>query len=287
MARIVTAAARGLTGREVRVHLGSHEADLIIDELNLEPPPLWNGPSSSAQAADEVIDVAFELGEIAQRNFFNPLGFGLDAAKAITDSIDRWISALPDAGITELQIGEAASVAAHKLADPRLPAALLTASCSSIRLRSRSIVLDAIDITFGQVAVTGSANSEELADWLRVAEVEVPPWATMSIESDNTIRLRHRRFSWLPQLVVAVDVVDGVVVVELNQIILAGKLLMMPKSTRKKWTVAPSQLGLSFAVEGVSTNDDLITLRATQPEWIHSTSLEQLQKLSLDLQSGR
>lgn len=277
--RIVAAAVSGVTGREVRLRLGPHEVDFIIDELNLTPT-LWTGQASPARATDEVIDVAFELGEIAQRNTFNPFGFSFDAAKAITGSINRLTGARSEVGLTELPIAEAASVAAHRLGDSSLPAARVTASCATIGVRSRSLVGDAFDITFSQVAISGAANSEELAEWLRLADVQVPEWGILSIESDNLLLLRHQRFAWLPQLVLTVGLVDDTAAVELNHVAFAGKVLALPKFTRKKWAVTAPELGLSLAFQGVSTGPDLITVEATQAEWIRPTSLEELQKLS-------
>jgi hypothetical protein len=276
--QIVDVVASGVTGQGVRLRLGPHEVDFIIDELNFAPA-LWNGPASPAQATDELIDVAFEMGEIAQRNMFNPFGFSLDAAKAITGSIDRLSGARSEVGLTEMPIADAASVAVHKFADSSLPAAKMTASCAGIGLRSRSIVGDAIDITFSQVAITGTASSEELAEWLRLADVQVPEWGTLSIESENVLRLGHRRLAWLPQLVFNVGLVDDAAVIELNEVAVAGKLLTLPKYARRKWEVTPSALGLSLAFEGVSTGPDLITIDATQAEWTRRTSLEELQKV--------
>ena len=276
--RIVDVVASGVTGQRVRLRLGGHEVDFIIDDLNFTPA-LWNGPASPAQATDELIDVAFEMSEIAQRNMFNPFGFGLDAAKAITGSIDRLSGDRSEVGPTEMSIVEAASVAVHKSADSSLPAAKVTASCAGIGLRSRSIVGNAIDITFNQVAMTCTASSEELAEWLRLADVQVPEWGTVSIESENVLRLRHRRLAWLPQLVFNVGLVDDAAVIELNEVGVAGKLVTLPKYARRKWAVKPSDLGLSLAFEGLSTGPGFITIDATLAEWTRRTSLEELQKL--------
>jgi hypothetical protein len=281
--RIVAGVAGGLTGREVRLNMGGHEVDLVIDQLDLTPAPLWNGPPGPTQTAEEVIDIAFDLGEIARRNLANPLGFSFDAAKAITGSIDRWWGLRSDLSLTDLPIAAAASVAAHKLADSSLPAARATASCSDIRLRSRSIVGGAIEITFVGVAVTGTVDSEQLVEWLRLAGLAVPAWGILSIESDEVLRFRHRRVAWLPQLVLAVGVVDGAVVVEVNHVAFAGKLLTLPESRRKKWTATASRSGLSLEVRSAFTGHDMLSIEATQDRWTRSMSLEQLQKLSLDL----
>jgi hypothetical protein len=85
------------------------------------------------------------------------------------------------------------------------------------------------------------------------------------------------------QVVLAVDVSDNAVVVEMNQIALAQKRITLPKSRRKRWAVAPSGLGLYLVVQNVSTRHDLLAVEATQSEWLQTTSLEQLQKLSVDL----
>ncbi len=281
--RIVAGAAGGLTGREVRLHMGGHEVDLVIDKLDLTPAPLWNRPRGPMQTADEMVDIAFEMGGIAQRSLHNPVGLGFDTAKAITNSIDRWMGVRSGLGLTELPLASGASVVAHKLADSRLPAARVTASCSGIRLRPKLIVGDAIEIMFRRVAVSGAINSEQLTEWLRLAGVDLPAWGILSIEPDQVLRFRHRRVAWLPQLFLSVAVTDGTVVVELDHVGFAGKLFMLPKSRRRKWTATAAQLDLSLEVGGVFTGRDMISIQATQAQWTRSMSLEQLHKLSRDL----